>query len=205
MGNGGNITLGTPFLVALENSDIVADAFEGDGGSVDISARSLLGTAFRDEKTPKSDITASSEFGVSGTVSIDNLDVDPSSGVVALPENVMDSSNQISAVCNETRNNQFVASGRGGFPSNPVSQVSASRIWNDIRDNSTFVGLPSVSLPRSRAPLTQRSQRLVGSPLSALAPSVAEATAWRQTAQGEIVLTAATISTAHASSLAQDC
>ncbi|MBE9114057.1 filamentous hemagglutinin N-terminal domain-containing protein, partial [Nodosilinea sp. LEGE 07298] len=90
-GNGGDITLTLPtgFIVAvpLENSDIRANAFEGDGGSVTITARSLLGIAFRPDvlDTPLSDITASSRFGNSGTVTITELAPDIAQNEAELP------------------------------------------------------------------------------------------------------------------------
>ena len=89
---GGNITLTTPVVVALENSDITASAIQGSGGNIQINAGAILGTTFREVLTPESDITASSEFGVSGEVEINSIEGDPSSGTVSLPEEVADSS-----------------------------------------------------------------------------------------------------------------
>jgi filamentous hemagglutinin family protein len=90
-GNGGIITIAMPDGLILgvpqENSDIAADAFEGDGGRVDITARAILGLEFRDRRTSLSDITASSEGGGRpGVVDITTLDVDPTQGLDAPPE-----------------------------------------------------------------------------------------------------------------------
>ena len=180
-GDGGNILIKTPFLIALDNSDIAADAFEGDGGNIGISAQSILGSTFRQEKTPESDITASSEFGVSGVVSIDNIETDPDSGTVALPENVTDPSQQIVAGCTKTQDNQFVASGRGGLPPNPVRQITVGHIWSDVRETAVSVA-PSAGMVAS-------SQGLIDAPASE--PSLHEATAWTRNANGDIALTAA--------------
>ncbi|EDX73516.1 filamentous haemagglutinin family N-terminal domain protein [Coleofasciculus chthonoplastes PCC 7420] len=65
-GDGGNIDIDTEFVVAIEdeNSDIVADAFGGNGGNINITAQNIFGLEFRPQRTPKSDITASSRFGL---------------------------------------------------------------------------------------------------------------------------------------------
>ena len=71
-GDGGNITIDTETLLGLDNSDITANAVEGDGGNINITATSILGFEERPELTPLSDITASSDFGVDGTVTINS-------------------------------------------------------------------------------------------------------------------------------------
>ena len=75
-GDGGNITITVPFIVAIptENSDIIANAFEGDGGQVNITAQGVFGIEPRSELTSLSDITASSVQGVSGVVTINSPD-----------------------------------------------------------------------------------------------------------------------------------
>ena len=60
-GNGGNITIDTDTLVALENSDIIANARQSFGGRVSINAQGIFGTQFRDNPTLLSDITATGE------------------------------------------------------------------------------------------------------------------------------------------------
>lgn len=193
-GDGGNITLGTPFLIALENSDIVANAFEGNGGEIQISAQSLLGTTFREQLTAESDITASSEFGVSGVVTISNLEVDPSSGVVALPENVADYSNQISAGCSNAQQSRFVASGRGGLSPDPTRQIMAQRTWRDLREvpatNSGSSVVTNVEARRQTEP--------------AQLPLV-EASGWRVDSAGETTLYAATDEGAIAPTTTANC
>jgi filamentous hemagglutinin family protein len=82
-GNGGNITVSTDVLAALENSDITANAYLGNGGKIQISTRGIF-------LSPDSDITASSQYGLSGTVEINTPDVDPSKGLFALPGSVLD-------------------------------------------------------------------------------------------------------------------
>ncbi len=88
-GNGGNININAPILVGLENSDIIANAVKGKGGNITITTQGIIGLEFRNTLTPRvdftNDITASSKFSVNGTVQINNIGVDPNSGLVELP------------------------------------------------------------------------------------------------------------------------
>lgn len=65
LGDGGNITIDGGIVTALPGSSnaITANAFEGIGGNVTVSANALLGSSFLD-------ITASSAFGLDGTTSL---------------------------------------------------------------------------------------------------------------------------------------
>ena len=125
-GDGGNISITGPnsFLIAVpeENSDITANAFEGDGGNINITAQNILGLEFRSEQTPLSDITASSEFGLSGIVTLNTPNLDPAQGLVELPTDLVDRSNQIDQRClADTGQGQsaFIVTGRGGLPPTP--------------------------------------------------------------------------------------
>ncbi|MBD2417543.1 S-layer family protein [Anabaena cylindrica FACHB-243] len=146
-GDGGNININAPVIVGLENSDIIANALNGDGGNINITTQSIFGLKFRPQLTSENDITASSQFGVNGTVQINNFGVNPSSGLVELPENITDSSQQIATGCADTSGSSFVATGRGGIPQNPNQQVRSDvydglllRTWSDIRDISAYIG-----------------------------------------------------------------
>ncbi|NEO48952.1 MAG: S-layer family protein, partial [Moorea sp. SIO4A3] len=96
-GDGGNITIKAPFILGIrqENSDITANAFEGNGGNINITTQGIIGLEFREKLTPLSDITASSEFGVDGTVNINAPGIDPSQGLSELPTDVIDVSQLI--------------------------------------------------------------------------------------------------------------
>ena len=125
-GNGGNIDItNTQFIVAVpfEDSDIIANAFKGRGGNIQIETQGIFGLEKRRaiQGNGTSDIDASSEFGVSGTVTINSPDVDPSRGLAALPTNVADPSQQIAQSCaaRGERASRFVATGRGGLPLSP--------------------------------------------------------------------------------------
>ncbi|PMB18971.1 filamentous hemagglutinin N-terminal domain-containing protein [Fischerella thermalis] len=131
---GGNITIDTGNLVALENSDISADAKGGPGGSVFIRADAIFGTQFRRQRTPESDITATGASpDLSGTVRIDTADVDPSQGLVELPENPTDPSNQIAQnPCQKGSGSSFIITGRGGLSSSPNNNFSSDNIRVDL-------------------------------------------------------------------------
>ena len=127
-GNGGNITIFAPnsFVVAAlkENSDIRANAFTGNGGNIAITAIAIYGLRSQPINTRLSDITASSQFGFSGSITLNTLNVDPSQGVESLPGNLVDPSNQIALGCAPgseitKRANRFVVTGKGGLPLQP--------------------------------------------------------------------------------------
>lgn len=120
---GGNITINTDTLVALENSDITANAFNNRGGRVIVNAQGIFGTQFRPQLTPESDITASSNLGAefSGIVQINTPDVDPSSGLVELPTTVVDVESLVAKnLCAPKQaGSSFTVIGRGGLPASP--------------------------------------------------------------------------------------
>ncbi|GAB4207468.1 MAG: hypothetical protein Fur006_65410 [Coleofasciculaceae cyanobacterium] len=154
--NGGNIKIGANFIIAVpkENSDITANAFKGRGGNIDITTQGMFGIKFRPKLTPLSDITASSESGLTGTVAISNPNVDPSQGLTALPIDLIDPSNQISRSCGASANrqNQFVVTGRGGLPPSPNDLQTSGAItpgWVTREGTRTSRAAASVEPPTS--------------------------------------------------------
>lgn len=176
--DGGNITIATDTLVALENSDITANAIAGRGGRVTIDARGIFGTEFRAFSTNDSDITASSELGAefSGVVTINNPEVDPSSGLVELPQEVTDPSDRVIVACAAAESNSFTITGRGGLPEDPTTPVRGQTVWQDLRRFSeSEMSDASVPNPKFTPP---RFDRLV------------EATSWAIHSDGTIALVA---------------
>ncbi|PSN19236.1 hypothetical protein C7271_08375, partial [filamentous cyanobacterium CCP5] len=137
-GNGGDINLNLPngFIVAVpsENSDIRANAFEGDGGNVNVIARNLLGIAFRPNvlDTPLSDITASSQFGNSGTVIINELAPEIAQSEVTLSTELAPPMLAQGCRARGSQTGSFVITGRGGLPTNPIAPLSADTVWQDL-------------------------------------------------------------------------
>ena len=138
IGNGGNITINSPVIAGFENSDIIANAVEGMGGNINIKTQGLFGLQFAEQLTEESDITASSEFGINGTVEINNVNIDPSSGLVELSAELSDSSQQIASGCSSNTDSTFVATGRGGIPQNPSQSLNFNHTWSDIRNLYAF-------------------------------------------------------------------
>ena len=174
--SGGNITLNTRFVVGLENSDIVAQAEQGTGGNIAIATHGLIGIAPRAELTPESDINASSQLGLNGTVNVTTPNVNPESGLVKLPEEVVDASQQIAQTCAASQASRFVATGRGGIPENPTQALGSDRTWNDIRDLSAYLGT-------AIAPTVNSASLTVQSP-------ILEATGFTVNSQGQVKLVA---------------
>nr|WP_238846367.1 S-layer family protein [Nostoc edaphicum] len=172
-GDGGNININAPIIAGLENSDIIANAIKGRGGNIQITTQGIFGLKLGDQLTPDSDITASSQFGLSGTVQVNTIGVDPNSGLVQLPANVVDASQKIATGCASNQGSRFVATGRGGVPQNPTQQVTSNRIWSDIRDISEY---------RTNSEITAQippSPKVIG-----------QATSWHRNRQGKIELVA---------------
>ena len=173
-GDGGNININSPVIAGFEDSDIVANAVLGSGGNINITTQGIFGLEFRDELTEKSDITASSQFGVNGTVEINNISIDPSSGLVELPVELTDSSQQVASGCSSNTDSSFVSTGRGGIPQNPNEQVNENVTWSDIRDLSVY------RKPNSNNQITQLPNK----------PAIVEATGFIRNQDGEIELVA---------------
>ncbi|BAZ29861.1 hypothetical protein NIES4074_23080 [Cylindrospermum sp. NIES-4074] len=176
-GDGGIITINTNFIAAVpqENSDISANAFFGSGGNIDITATGLFGISFQVRPTTRSDITASSEFGVSGTVSINDPQVDPNSGLVELPANLSDANDRVAAACASAEGNSFTVTGRGGLPADPTATIRPQTLLSDMRD---FTTTQSSNQVNNSASIPQARQQIVA------------ATDWIINAKGEVELVA---------------
>jgi filamentous hemagglutinin family protein len=144
-GNGGNIRLQSNFLIGVNNSDILARADRGQGGNINISAKSVYGLKSQPQLTPKSDITASSNLGFNGTVSITGLDLDLNAGLVQLPDSLTDPSQQVARGCATYQNSKFVATGRSGLPLNPRDRIQSSQVWTDIRSRAAITTAQTIA------------------------------------------------------------
>jgi len=134
-GNGGNMTIDAKLIVAFaeENSDITANAFQGSGGNIKITANGVFGLEERAQPTPLSDITASSQLGIDGLVVINRPDVNLSTGLVELPTEVVDITRLIATGCGVAAGSSFVVTGRGGLPLSPTEVLRGSTVWQDLR------------------------------------------------------------------------
>ncbi|MFB2973406.1 filamentous hemagglutinin N-terminal domain-containing protein [Aerosakkonema sp. BLCC-F183] len=176
---GGNINIDTNTLVALENSDITANAQRGAGGRVSITAQGIFGTQFRNELTPQSDITATSDLGpqFSGVVEINTPDIDPSAGLIELSTYFDDVDRSIVASCATSVGNSFTITGNGGLPDDPTQALRSRAIWRDVR--LVGVGESGRGGERERGRIS-----VIGN------TPIVEATGWRVNGQGEMELVA---------------
>jgi large exoprotein involved in heme utilization and adhesion len=114
---GGNITIDPQFVV-LQNSQILAQAFAGNGGKISIISDVFLADPFSQEN-----ISATSTLGISGTVDI-RSPVSNISGIIGrLPESVLAAQALLRAACAarlaESQVSSFVERGRDSIPIGP--------------------------------------------------------------------------------------
>lgn len=190
-GNGGNIAIAAPngFVIGVksENSDIKANAFTGSGGRVTVTARGIYGLQFRSRLTEFSDITASSEFGISGTVTLNTPDVDPSRGLAQLPGALSDPTQQLDQRCSPQtaqRSSSFVVTGRGGLPSTPFEPLQNEEVSVD------WVGVEQEARGKRQEVTENRGRSSLFHLASASPTAIIEAQGWVQQPDGRIDLVA---------------
>jgi large exoprotein involved in heme utilization and adhesion len=194
-GNGGNMTINIPkgFVIGVlsETSDIRANAFLGNGGKVNITAIAIFGLKFQPKNTPFSDITASSQLGISGTVTLTTLNVDLNRGLATLPIAFVDPSNKISPACGSgssanRKNNRFVVLGSGGIPANPDESFGGSSALVDL--------VETVSQPSSQGRSFQPLETQISKPDHPAVPNslIVEAQGWAIDPNGTATLLAQT-------------
>ena len=172
---GGNIIIDSAVIAGFENSDIIANAVDGDGGNIDITTQGIFGLKFRQQSTDESDISASSQFGVNGTVEINNFGIDPASGLVELPVDLINPSQKIARGCSNQGKNKFVVIGRGGIPHNPTQWLNSISTWSEPFN---FIKHP------------QQSTNTVKTTQILNQPHIIEATGFIRNQKGEIELVA---------------
>ncbi len=168
-GNGGNVVItgstfrfggDRAFVVSgkpVGNSNIRANAFTGDGGSIFILAYKLTDIARRADVATTNDIDASSRFGLSGTVNLSVLDIDPDRGTVALTSRLTDITNLIAEGCDSRGKlsaGRLVSTGRGGLPSSPVEPLAEESVV------ANWVVIPEQNQASERQPVQQNIAEL---------------------------------------------
>ncbi|NEU75637.1 filamentous hemagglutinin N-terminal domain-containing protein [Hassallia byssoidea VB512170] len=206
-GNGGNITIDTPFIISapLENSDITANAFSGQGGKVTINATDIFfleslsrdelsrqlgrsGTQLDPNRLQTNDITAISQDNpnLNGQVNINTPDIDPSRGLIALPAVVVNSPGLVASNCNAfigKKGSEFTITGRGGLPLSPDDFLSSDVVWSDTRLSA---------MTTQRQDLNTSTAKFVARSPVAIAPggslTIVPATNWIFNNKGEVTL-----------------
>ncbi|MBD2567355.1 filamentous hemagglutinin N-terminal domain-containing protein [Anabaena lutea FACHB-196] len=199
-GNGGGITIDAKdgFVVAVpsEDSDIIANAFGGNGGRIEINANRILGFQNQEKLSSEqlknlenngiSDISASSDVGENGEILLNTLSIDPTQGLVALPTNLVDPSRLIAQGCDRNSNvakgrSEFVITGRGGLPPSPDDTLKPGAILPEWVVNNTVNGSNNFEN------MTETNLKQLSSNTSA---PLVEAVGMVRSANGDIVLTA---------------
>ena len=162
-GGGGNIFIdNSNFILALNNSDIRANAVFGPGGNIDITTELI----FTDLT---SDIDASSQFGLDGVVEIKSPESEKDLGTGILPEDITDPSGLITATCPSSGENIFAVTGNGGIPNSPYQSHSLSSNWHDLRlvtEQTTKAETTKVSTAKvvpSRKPIKEATATIINS------------------------------------------
>lgn len=185
-GNGGNIEIDAPngFVIAVptEDSDIIANAYTGRGGNIFIEAQGIYGLIERPaiEGNGVSEIDASSRFGSSGSVALNNLAVDPAQGLLELPVAPVDDA-PIAQRClaDSEGQNAFVVTGRGGIAPSPEAVVR--------NETDTLAGLGSSTVSSSAIAPSILHQAVSS---NTTPEPLVEAQGWQRDASGNVVLLA---------------
>ncbi|UBF27675.1 filamentous hemagglutinin N-terminal domain-containing protein [Kovacikia minuta CCNUW1] len=188
-GSGGNINITAGFVVGVlfEDSNIVANAFEGKGGNININANGIFGFLQAPPRildTPFSDIAASSQFGFSGTIILNTLNIDPSQGLTEVNLNPEDPSKRVAQGCASGKRialnqDRFIITGRSGLSASPDDVFRDARILTEL-------GIPATPTD------TQTSNPTSSSSPSPTAPTnnLVEAQGWIVAPNGKVRLVA---------------
>lgn len=112
---GGNIRMSAPDFV-LADSRIIAQAYEGRGGNINLIAETFLSDF-------ESLVSASSALGIDGVVEIEAQETDVGGNLVLLPESFLDASALLLESCSVRAGQEassLIVGGRGGMPVDPA-------------------------------------------------------------------------------------
>jgi hypothetical protein len=138
-GSGGNIRI-DPQLVILNHSSIRAEAIEGHGGNITITAGEYIAST-------DSIVSASSQKGISGTVEIGGPRVDVNGALVVLSSELRSAAEVLREACAAQGNrpqSSLVEMGRGALPQDPEATLPALYIaGRDVNPNPPAVAEPT--------------------------------------------------------------
>jgi hypothetical protein len=124
--SGGDITIDPQAVVLQNNSQILAQAFQGNGGNISITAGVLI-------VDPSSRIDATSQMGISGQVSLQAPIQNLAGVVMPLPESFVTNADLYGQRCAAQKNGQFsslVQGTRDGVPPQPGDLLSSPLPFN---------------------------------------------------------------------------
>ena len=122
--SGGNITL-DPAVVTLQNSHVLAQAVQGQGGNI----RIIAGTFLADQSSL---VSASSQFGLSGTVNIQSPVSSLSGTLATLPQRPLQVQHLLQQRCAAQANGRMsslVVAGRDALPVEPGGWLLSPLSW----------------------------------------------------------------------------
>jgi len=132
-GDGGNITL-TPKFIVLDNSKIIAQAYEGRGGNIDITTAGIYNNTAqgRFESPRRRSIDALSQLGIDGIVTINTPYIDPLQGLLTLPAGFLDASKLFKEGCTpRTIGNTFLNKGHHKVAANNLMDTRWASFYFD--------------------------------------------------------------------------
>ncbi|MDJ0797830.1 MAG: filamentous hemagglutinin N-terminal domain-containing protein [Calothrix sp. MO_167.B12] len=205
-GDGGNITINgrNAFIVGFpkENSDIIANAFNGNGGKINIDVYNVFGFVERSRAElaklssrldprdlPTNDITAISqknpEVDKQGEVNVNTLqEFQPTE----VPEvTVIDPRRQIAQnPCQQGVGSEFVVTGRGGLPPSPTQTTRSETVRVDLVKPAPQQSRGNSQKDRIRSSREEKQTTSSSSATKQIVP----AQGWVFKHNGEVVLTA---------------
>ncbi|MFM5886837.1 MAG: filamentous hemagglutinin N-terminal domain-containing protein [Dolichospermum sp.] len=169
-GNGGNVTIDTKFIIG-NGSNISANAKQGNGGNIKITTQGIFG--YKDNQ-----IDASSETGVNGVVDTKTPEVDPSQGLIDLPENLL-TATIVTNSCRQGQNSQnpLIVKGRGGLA------LTSDQLFSS---NEIEVDLIAPTSVKSSSAINPTSTNMEKTAFKTIIP----AQGWEINSQGDVVLVA---------------
>jgi large exoprotein involved in heme utilization and adhesion len=171
-GNGGNVTINTNFIIGNSGENrISTNAKQGAGGNIKITTQGIFG--YKDNQ-----ISASSETGVDGVVDTKTPEVDPSQGLIDLPENLLTAA-IVTNSCRQGQNSQnsLIVKGRGGLALTSDQLPSSSEVE---------VSLIAPTSVTSSSAINSRSTNMEKTAFKTIIP----AQGWEINSQGDVVLVA---------------
>ncbi|MBW4562107.1 MAG: S-layer family protein [Mojavia pulchra JT2-VF2] len=127
-GNGGNINITgfspANFVALLEGSKITADAVQGMGGNISINTKGFF-------VCPTCQISASSQLGIAGEISITTPEAENNFEIVDLPQEIAKPEQVVAQTCRAATSqnrSEFTITGRGGLPPRPSEQLSSGAL-----------------------------------------------------------------------------
>ena len=194
-GGGGNININSKIFLALEDSDILANAVDGRGGNITIKSPVFLADIFTDGKAEavgrnpgdfsrfrgndRVDISAEATgSGTSGTVILPTIDL--TRGLTQLPSDLVDAEGLIDRRCSPggaAQQSSFTVTGRGGLPPSPNEPLRGDAV------TAEWISINSEREKRDRPNPTPN-------PTSTTPNQLVEAQGWVIGSNGQVILTA---------------